>query len=583
VKKNFIRSLCIMLCAVILVPFAGPAVFSAEAPLSVLVAADCHYKPLSTLPPIGEATGLPGHPLFWHVNIQGQLVYESDAIVNELLARFENGDENFLLLAGDITNNGYLAEHTALSAKLAQFEARTGKSIFVINGNHDVAAAAGETKIDLDGFKTIYADFGYNEALDRHESSASYTAALGRDYRLIAIDSCIYGDDLGEVTQDTLDWVERQAVKATADGKKLVGMMHHSLLEHFKNQGVPGGGNLLIKDYKAIATKFADLGIQYVFTGHVHANDISSAVTAAGNKIYDIETNALIVYPNTYRRVSFSDTGVRVESKYIDTIDPAYLDDGYTPAQLEMIENDFPSFARGFLVTSMQRYISEYVGTPRKVARWLNVAQGTPAYGALENVMAVLGDALRLPIYDRAGTAAIDSLEEIAALAGERIEPGAFEQVSDIVGLLAARHYCGDENTPYDSPEIQIFIQCFKAALVYAFVNIPPAAVAFLLEEIGVSAPLPAPGSSAYSGLTRLIFARTAATHVISTILKPLLESFTVDSFAPGDINVTLEAYGAGNGEAGALVPVNTLQTVTDLARRLIALVFNVIKTFRFV
>ena len=41
------------------------------------------------LEPIGEQQGLPGDPLYWHTNIQGELEYESDAIINELLARFE--------------------------------------------------------------------------------------------------------------------------------------------------------------------------------------------------------------------------------------------------------------------------------------------------------------------------------------------------------------------------------------------------------------------------------------------------------------------------------------------------------------
>ena len=92
------------------------------------------------------------------------------------------------------------------------------------------------------------------------------------------------------MTPEVLSWVEEQAAKAKADGQYLVGMMHHSALEHFKNQGVPGGGNLVVENYREISAKFADWGIKTIFTGHVHASDISEAVTDKGSKIYDIET-----------------------------------------------------------------------------------------------------------------------------------------------------------------------------------------------------------------------------------------------------------------------------------------------------
>jgi len=42
---------------------------------------------------------------------------------------------------------------------------RTGKKIFVINGNHDIRGAVSDRSIFLADFKAIYNDFGYSDAL----------------------------------------------------------------------------------------------------------------------------------------------------------------------------------------------------------------------------------------------------------------------------------------------------------------------------------------------------------------------------------------------------------------------------------
>jgi len=579
-KKTVKKSLCAVLCALLLLPSAGLAKASGDPPLTIYVAADTHYKPLAMLGPIGEQQGLPGDPLYWHTNIQGELDYESEAIINSLLSRFEASNSRVLLIAGDITKGGRRGEHSAVTGKLRAFEHRTGKNIFVINGNHDIDDVSGPGSIDLAEFKTMYADFGYSQALDRHDASASYTADLGGGYRLIAIDSCVYGDDLGKITPAVLSWVEEQAAKAKADGQYLVGLMHHSALEHFKNQGVPGGGNLVVENYREISAKFADWGIKTIFTGHVHASDISEAVTDKGGKIYDIETGSLITFPNAYRIVTFSEAGVEVRSEYIDAIDTADLAAGYNAAQLELLENDFPAFSRGYQNAAMNRYITEYIGTPRKVARLFDFEPGSDGYKALAALMAVLGDALNLPIYETASTEAVDSLEEIAALAGETIEPSEFKKISDIVSLIFASHYTGDENIPYDSLEIRVFLQAFKGALTYALVNIPTGTANNLIESFG----LPSQGftlnESFYTPAAKLIYMRNAATRIIGTVIKPLLQSFTVDSFTPGDINETLEPYGVSGAAGAAPDPLTDWQVIADIVKRLLRLLLEIVNLF---
>jgi predicted phosphohydrolase len=577
-KVRMKTALCYLLCFSLLLPTVVSATAKNETPLSVFIASDIHYRPLSMLGPIGEQTGLPGDPLYWYTNKDILLTYESDAILNEMLSKFEASSSNILLIPGDLSDDGYLTEHLALAEKLKKFEEKTGKKIFVINGNHDLRGTRHADCINLEQFKSIYADFGYDEALACDSASASYTADLGDGYRLLAIDCCNYGGDTGDIKPGVLSWIEQQVAAAKHDGKKLIAMTHYSVLEHFNIEGLIGN-SMIISDYKDISSKFADWGIKYVFTGHIHGNDISSAVSANGNKIYDIETSSLDSYPDTYRTVTFSDNSVKVESKNIESINIADLPVGYTPDQLALIKNDFPAYSLGYFRAGMNCLVNEASDSTESIAGMLGVQKNTGAYEALNTVVSTLGKALNLPIYDTAGTPAIDSVEEIAACAGVALEPGNFKNITQIIGDILAANYHGDENIPFNSPEMKTLFTSLKAVLVYSLVNIPVNEANLLFEQLG----LPESGfkinDKIYTQAAKLIYMRTAAGEIINIILTPVVEGFTRDAFAPGDLNVTLEPYNISGAAEWPLVPITGFQQVLDIFLRLVNLFYNTYKT----
>jgi len=568
-KRTLKSILCVLISLVLLAPAAGAAA-SGDDSLSVYVTADWHNRPQSMLVPIANNNNLPGDPLYRHTNSQGQLTYECGAVFDEMLDIFEASDSQFMLIAGDLTDDGYLAEHQSMAAILKSFEQRTGKQIFVINGNHDIRGSVSEKSIILEQFKSIYSDFGYAQALDADAQSASYTADLAGDYRLIAVDSCEeHGEDTGAVDDARLAWVKVQADKAKADGKKLVGMMHHSLLEHFKNE-IVAAGNLLIKDYRNVASSFADWGIKYVFTGHMHATDITSAVSDQGNQIYDIETSCLISSPNHYRRVTFTDTSTQIETFGITKIDTALLPAGYTPEQLTLIQDDFPAYSRGYFKAGMNKFINDYMGSPGSIARALGIEKGTDEYLALSTVMTNLGTALNLPLYDAGQTTAVDSVEEIAAIAGQTLEDSDYTHLPDLVGTILLIHYDGDENTAYDSREIRLFTGAFKAALVYSTVNIPDDLFKVLLQSQGMPVPETDPESGAYTPAARLLYAGGAVDYFFAAVLKPLIMGFIEDSYSPGDLNEVFEPYGQAGEPGSHPAPVNGLAFIADVLRRII-------------
>jgi len=576
-KKAFKSSLCILLSLLLIIPVTLSVTAKEQAPLSVWVASDIHFEPLSDLGPIGEQNTLPGDPLYHHVNSKGMLLYEDEAIVNEFLSRFEKSPVKYLLIPGDLTEDGYWSEHLAIAKILRDFQSRTGKQIFLIPGNHDIRTSDSNNRLNLSDFLKIYADIGYNKALARHAGSASYTADLDNGYRLIAIDACIYREDGSYISPDLHAWIEAQVKQAKIDGKKLIGMVHHSLLEHFGIESI--AGNLLCLDnYRGNATQFADWGIKYFFTGHEHANDISSAVSANGNRIYDIETDSLITYPNAYREVTFTDNAVNVETKYIDNIDLSYLPAGFNQAQLNLIQNDFHAYSLGYFKASIESVAYDMPNSTKRIAGSLKINEGTAAYEALSNVMNIMGEALKLPLYDKTGTPAINSVEEIAAKAGIKIDKSDYTNVLDIAGDIYAQHYAGDEKLTYGSPEVTLFRQSFNAVLVYALTNIPVSMANTLFESMG----LPDTGlnikDNIYTQTAKLIYMKTAAKLVFIEFVKPLMESIITDSYAPGDLNETLEPYGVTNFIEGRTSFISDPVYVLNIIARVIGIVLNSVK-----
>lgn len=575
-KKFFKASLCVLLSLLLMIPVVGVTA-KEEPPLSVWVVSDIHYNPQSELGPIEEQDAIPGDPLYNHVNGKGMLTYETDAILNEFLTRFEHSSAKYLLIAGDVSEEGQWAEHLGFSQILRDFQARTGKKIYLIPGNHDIRTRASGNRLDLSDFLDVYADIGYDETLTRHQNSASYTAELDDGYRLIAIDACIYREDGSRVTPELLAWIEAQVQQAKTDGKKLIGMVHHNVLEHFGIESV--AGNMLnLDNYRENATKFADWGIKYFFTGHEHANDITTAVSANGNRIFDIETDSLITYPNGYRKVTFTADAVDVQTEYVDEINMSYLPAGFNQAQLDLMQNDFHAYSYGYFKASLTSVAYDMPYNTGRIAGSLKIEKDTPGYEALTAVMNIIADALKLPLYDSTGTPAVDSVEEIAAKAGISLEPSGYKNALEIAGAIYAGHYAGDETIAYDSPEVTLFRQSFNAALVYALTNIPVSMANNLLKSIG----LLEFGFNLTDNLTipaaKLIYMKTAAKIVFIEFVKPLLRSVTADTYAPGDLNETLEPYGATWDMPGRTAMITETGYYLNIISGFIGIILNAVK-----
>ena len=170
------KVISILLCTAILISALaiGFTVSAADEELKIAVASDLHYNV-----PREELEHDIDDDIYWYANRRAAMEDESGFIIDEMLRRVAEDDScEYLLISGDLADNGRAIrqEHTDVAAKLKKFEEESGKPVYVIPGNHDFGA--GENDVKLNDFMGIYADFGYNEALERLEGTGSYTVDL---------------------------------------------------------------------------------------------------------------------------------------------------------------------------------------------------------------------------------------------------------------------------------------------------------------------------------------------------------------------------------------------------------------------
>ena len=76
----------------------------------------------------------------------------------------------------------------------------------------------------------------------------------------------------------------------------------------------------MLGDNEKIAKLFADNGIQFVFTGHTHMQNINYFDTEKGNRVYDINTASLIGYPSPIRKMELTDKKLIIKTLHPQNI-----------------------------------------------------------------------------------------------------------------------------------------------------------------------------------------------------------------------------------------------------------------------
>lgn len=299
--------------------------------IRIAVLSDTHYYPLNYVSDCEDyRTYVGGDP---------KMLEESGSILDAALQMVREDAPDILVVSGDLTKDGEKLGHEQIAERFQAIEDETATEVFVINGNHDVfnyedsctfengLKEAAETTT-ADDFRQIYANFGYNGDYEAEyftnpnhgageiAGELSYAVDLG-NFTLVAVDSGRYSPDAGtgydsnehitagRVDDDLLPWVVEKTREAEAEGDTVIGIMHHGLVPHFSMEDQILS-EYVVDNWRDTATAFADAGMRYIFTGHMHANDISQFTSNAGNTITDLETGSLASWMSPVRSVTLT-------------------------------------------------------------------------------------------------------------------------------------------------------------------------------------------------------------------------------------------------------------------------------------
>lgn len=260
-----------------------------------------------------------------------KLLAESAEVLKSAFDQIAADEESdILLISGDVTNNGELNSHAEFISMLRAFKQK-GKRVFVLTATHDYRAEG-----FTDGYKgdetykvpaatrdllfDMYREFGPDDAIAVHLPSMSYIVQLCDGYRLFALNDDTNLDNKSGFSDECFDWITNQARKARDENQFIIAMTHHPLIAPSPIYEIIGRGDML-GDYQKRISQLADLGIQFIFTGHTHIHNISAFQSEQGNVIYDICSSSPIGYPGTIRTATFepSQNKVKVNTVYIDT------------------------------------------------------------------------------------------------------------------------------------------------------------------------------------------------------------------------------------------------------------------------
>lgn len=371
-KKKCRSLISVLLIFAILIGFCPVALADTQDTAQTLtfgVLSDAHY-----FPTVYNGTRAQDYQkqISGDLRLMGEGEALTTAAVDQML---EQGNlPSVLLVTGDLSSEGEKASHEGFAAQMERLQ-DAGVTVLVVPGNHDLYNSSAMTfesdeQIKDNGsgdlwtteadFREIYASMGYDadatiaasngtiagidyyapnlgeDGIADCQGGLSYLAVTNSGYAFLMVDTEIYTADFngqgkawgtgkGMISDDLLDWILAELDKCQQAGLTVIAGMHHPLLAHNTTDEttfitdraqIQRGDDGYTTDVNGSLVKtLADAGLRWVFTGHMHENDIASYTTAAGNTLYDMETGSLVAYPAPYRTVEATRTtkGDRVE------------------------------------------------------------------------------------------------------------------------------------------------------------------------------------------------------------------------------------------------------------------------------
>ncbi len=470
---------------------------------------------------------------FSQVPSSGQLRIESELIIDTFFEEFKNSDSDILLLPGDLVDIGTKEEHTDFSLKLKSLES-TGKRVYVVPGNHDYYGG-----VKPEEFASLYADFGYNEALAKDTASASYVVDLDSEYRLLAVDSCTPGSGEAGINEERKTWIKEQAEKAQKDGKKLVSMMHHNLLDHFIFGQIlhPGA---FVDSSLGLPELYAQYNVRYNFVAHTHAQDIKAYTGKNGVTVYDVLTSSLNLYPLPYRTVALGEE-VKIRTEHITEVDMSSKQGIISENNLALASEDFSAYALACSEHGLDKTFDSYLSAER-IKKLLKLdEESDPEFcEIMDRVILQFISLVDMPMYIKDSQGG-DSLESYAKKINLDFTETDIKSFRDLAVFFYQQYVAGDESFGLFSAEYILLTASLTAIINQILADVTAEDYTIILDYL-ISyfnlRSLDSVNSYAGDAISRM----KGIDIFVSALGNTILLHFSTDEL-PADNNVSLPGY----------------------------------------
>ncbi|MBQ8575766.1 MAG: metallophosphoesterase [Clostridia bacterium] len=285
-------------------------------PIKFYLVTDTHYYEPSL--------GASGKAYEEYMKTEQILLAESSDMVKAVFAQIMADKETeYVILPGDLSKNGEKESHNSFIKELYKLK-KAGKKVYVITAGHDYNEwsrsfvndeCVPTPGVSLEELYDLYYDFGYSEALAVDKQTLSYVAEIAPKVRLLAV-NCDSSDDAKGVIDDRLlDWLQVQIDDAKKNDCFVFAINHYPIIPSVPVFDLVGDAH--VKDWRKIASFFADNGVELAFTGHMHIQSINEFYSKSGNRFVDICTSATVGSPVQYRKIDITADAVMT----VETLD----------------------------------------------------------------------------------------------------------------------------------------------------------------------------------------------------------------------------------------------------------------------
>ena len=300
------------------------------------IIADPHYY--------SEKLGCTGEAYERRAGSDQKMLASSKGTVSMAFEEVLKSDAQFLLIAGDLSNDGELCSHEEIREMLYEFKKH--KPVYVITATHDWCCDGNPRRYEgeniyhdvetvaVDKLYDFYKDFGPDEALSEfhtHQDKVSYVVRPCEGVTIFCLDDDQNGEGGSGYSEKHFKWITEQTEKAKKRGDIVFGMQHHHLHLTEFDRAINGRGSVEYRE--RLCKRFADIGFPVMFTGHSHMQHLRKVHSDNGNPFYEMNVASISGYPAPIVYIDAYENGLDMKTEHLQSF--TYKGETYTNDHLK--------------------------------------------------------------------------------------------------------------------------------------------------------------------------------------------------------------------------------------------------------